>query len=148
MYIDYQGSKQGGPYPKREDISLLDFGQSGYFCQVITVHRYAKKLDVLAFLNSSDLYIYAKCLKKEGLLLQKRRNSCFKFAAKWLFQAGRYSMWEYKNAENSCFPKFLSLVHLCKLPKKGRLLLQKGRNYLFNFASKWLFLLSSYSMGK
>ena len=105
--------KRGGHYPKREEISLLDFGQSGYFGHVITVHRCAKKLDILAFLNSSDLYIYAKCLKKGGLLLQKRRNSCFKLAAKWLFLAGCYSMWEYKNAGNSCFPKFLWLVHLC-----------------------------------
>ena len=80
MYIGYGGSKQGGPYPKREDISLLDFGQSGYFGQVITAHRHGKKLDILAFLNFSDLYIYAKCLKKERLLFQKRRNSCFTFA--------------------------------------------------------------------
>ena len=61
MYIEYLGSKEGGPYPKRGDISLLDFGQSGYFGQVITTHRHAKKLDILAFLKSSDLYIYAKC---------------------------------------------------------------------------------------
>ena len=66
MYIDYLGSKEGVPYPKREDISLLDFGQSGYFGQVITAHRHAKKLDILAFLKSSDLYIYAKCQKSRG----------------------------------------------------------------------------------
>ena len=88
MYIDYLRSKEGGPYPKREDISLLNFEQSGYFCQVITAYRHAKKLDILAFLNSSDLYIYAKCLKKEKLLLQKRRNSRLKFAGKWLFLPG------------------------------------------------------------
>ena len=85
MYIDYLGLKEGGPYSKREDISLLDFGQSGYFGQVITAHRHAKKLDILGFLNSSDLYIYAKCLKKEELLLQNRRNYHLKFTAKWLF---------------------------------------------------------------
>ncbi len=88
MYIDNLGSKEGGPYPKREDISLLNFGQSGYFGQVITAHRHAKKLDIFAFLKSSDLYIYADCLKKEGLLLQKRRNSRLKFAGKWLFLPG------------------------------------------------------------
>ena len=42
MYVGYGGSKHGGPYPKRGEISLLDFGQSGYFGQVITACEHAK----------------------------------------------------------------------------------------------------------
>ena len=68
------GVKRGGHYPKREEISFLDFWQSGYFFLVITVHRCAKKLDILAFLNSSDLYIYGKCLKKGGCYCKREET--------------------------------------------------------------------------
>ena len=79
MYIDYLESNWGGPYSKREENSFFVFDPSGYFWQAIRAHKCAKFLKIIAFLKSSDMYIYVKCLKSGELLLQKRRNSSLKF---------------------------------------------------------------------
>ncbi len=80
MYIDYLGSNLGGPYLKREENSFFVFGLSGYFWHTIRPHKCAKYLKIIAFLKSSDMYIYHKNLKNWRLLWKKRGKSCFKFA--------------------------------------------------------------------
>ena len=62
LYIYANCPKKAGCYCKREEILFLILQPSGYFWRVVTACGSTKMLEILAFLNSSGLYIYAKCV--------------------------------------------------------------------------------------